>query len=149
MVIGFNVKPEAKAAEAAAAAGVTLKNYSIIYEALDDIKLSMEAQLESIIKEKPLGKAKVQAIFNVPKLGAIAGSSVTDGKITRTAMVRLVRDTKAIFTGKIASLKRFKDDVKEVDKGFECGIGIEGFNEIVVGDVIEAYELETIRPSLY
>jgi translation initiation factor IF-2 len=149
MIIGFNVKPEAKAEEAAKSAGVTLKTYTIIYEALDDIKLAMEAQLESIIKEKAMGKARVQALFNVPKLGTIAGSSVTDGKITRTAMVRLLRDSKPIFTGKIASLKRFKDDVKEVDKGFECGIGIEGFNEIKEGDIIEAYELETIRPSLY
>ena len=148
MLIGFNVKPESKAQEAAAQRGVSLKTYSIIYEALDDVRLSMEGQLEAIIKEKALGKAKVQALFNVPKLGTIAGSSVTDGKITRTAFVRVQRDSKAIFTGKIASLRRFKDDVKEVDKGFECGIGIEGFNELREGDVIEAYELETIRPSL-
>jgi len=115
---------------------------------LDDVKLAMEGLLEAIIKEKALGKARVQALFNVPKLGTIAGSSVTDGKITRTAYVRVQRDAKSIFSGKIASLRRFKDDVKEVDKGFECGIGIEGFNELREGDVIEAYELETIRPSL-
>ena len=148
LLIGFNVKPEAKANEAASQQQVTLKNYTIIYEALDDIKLAMEAQLDAIIREKAVGKAKVQALFNVPKLGTIAGSSVTDGKITRASMVRLMRDSKPIFTGKIASLRRFKDDVKEVDKGFECGIGIEGFNELREGDVIEAYELETIRPSL-
>ncbi len=148
LLIGFNVKPEAKAAEAAVKAEVTVKTYTIIYEALDDIKLAMEGLLDAIIREKILGRAKVQALFNVPKLGTIAGSSVMDGKITRTAHARLLRDQKAIFTGKIASLRRFKDDVKEVDKGFECGIGIEGFNEMREGDVIEAYELETIRPSL-
>jgi translation initiation factor IF-2 len=148
LVIGFNTKSESGSAETAAQKGVEIKHYSIIYEALDDVKLAMEGLLESIIKEKALGKAKVQALFNVPKLGTIAGSSVIDGKITRTAMVRIQREQKPIFSGKIASLRRFKDDVREVDKGFECGIGIEGFNELKEGDIIEAYELETIRPSL-
>ena len=148
MIVGFNVKPESKAAETAASQGVTLKQYDIIYEALDDVKLAMEGLLEAIIKEKVVGHAKVLQTFNVPKLGTIAGSSVTDGKITRTSMVRLLRDQKPILTGKIASLKRFKDDVREVDKGFECGIGIENFTDFQPGDVIEAYELETIRPSL-
>ena len=148
MIVGFNAKGESKAAETAASQGVSLKQYSIIYEALDDVKLAMEDKLEAIIKEKVVGHAKVLQTFNVPKLGTIAGSSVTDGKVTRAAMVRLVRDTKAIFTGKIASLRRFKDDVKEVEKGFECGIGIENFADFKEGDVIEAYELETIRPSL-
>jgi translation initiation factor IF-2 len=148
MIVGFNVKPESKAAETAASQGVTLKLYNIIYEALDEVKLAMEGLLEAIIKEKVIGHAKVLQTFNVPKLGAIAGSSVTDGKVVRSAMVRLMRDQKSIFTGKIASLRRFKDDVKEVEKGFECGIGIENFNEFQPGDVIEAYELETIRPSL-
>ncbi|MBS2020924.1 MAG: translation initiation factor IF-2, partial [Deltaproteobacteria bacterium] len=149
IIIGFNTKAESKAAETAAQRGVHLKLYTIIYEAIDDVKLAMEGLLEAIIKEKALGKAKVLALFNVPKLGSIAGSSVIDGKITRTAMVRLVRDSKPIFSGKLASLRRFKDDVKEVDKGFECGIGIEGFSEMKEGDIIEAYELETIRPSLW
>src|SRR5437899_913526 len=130
------------------AEGVALKQYDIIYEALDDVKLAMEGLLEAIIKEKVVGHAKVLQTFNVPKLGTIAGSSVTDGKITRTSMVRLLRDQKPILTSKIASLKRFKDDVKEVDKGFECGIGIEDFTDFQPGDVIEAYELETLRPSL-
>ena len=148
MIVGFNTKIESKAGEAASQQEVTLKQYSIIYEALDDVKLAMEDKLESIIKEKVLGRAKVQALFNVPKLGTIAGSSVVDGKVTRTAFLRVLRDSKSIFTGKVASLRRFKDDVKEVDKGFECGIGIENFNEFKEGDIIEAYELETIRPSL-
>ncbi|HTO98993.1 MAG TPA: translation initiation factor IF-2 [Myxococcales bacterium] len=148
MIVGFNVKPESKAAETAASQGVTLKQYGIIYEALDDVKLAMEGLLEAIIKEKVVGHAKVLQTFNVPRLGTIAGSSVTDGKITRTSMVRLLRDQKPVLTSKIASLKRFKDDVKEVDKGFECGIGIENFTDFQPGDVIEAYELETIRPSL-
>src|SRR5712664_520029 len=148
MIVGFNVKSESKAAETASSQGVPLKQYDIIYEALDDVKLAMEGLLEAIIKEKVLGHAKVLQTFNVPKLGTIAGSSVTDGKITRTSMVRLMRDSKPIITSKIASLKRFKDDVREVDKGFECGIGIENFTDFQPGDVIEAYELETIRPSL-
>ena len=148
MIVGFNVKPESKAGDAAASLGVTVKTYSIIYEALDEVKLAMEGLLEAIIKERVLGHAKVQALFNVPKLGTIAGSAVTDGKVTRTSFVRLLRDSKPIFTGRIASLRRFKDDVKEVDKGFECGIGLENFNDLKEGDVIEAYELETIRPSL-
>ncbi|HXL40684.1 MAG TPA: translation initiation factor IF-2 [Myxococcales bacterium] len=148
MIVGFNVKSESKAAETASSQGVTLKQYGIIYEALDEVKLAMEGLLEAIIKEKVLGHAKVLQTFNVPKLGTIAGSSVTDGKITRTSMVRLMRDSKPIITSKIASLKRFKDDVREVDKGFECGIGIENFTDFQPGDVIEAYELETIRPSL-
>jgi translation initiation factor IF-2 len=148
MIVGFSVKPESKAAETAASQGVTLKQYDIIYEALDDVKLAMEGLLEAIVKEKVVGHAKVLQTFNVPKLGTIAGSSVTDGKITRTSMVRLLRDQKPILTSKIASLKRFKDDVREVDKGFECGIGIENFTDFQPGDVIEAYELETIRPSL-
>jgi translation initiation factor IF-2 len=155
MIVGFNVKPESKAAETAASLGVTVKTYNVIYEALDDVKLAMEGLLEAIIKEKVLGHAKVLQTFNVPKLGTIAGSSVTDGKITRTSQVRVQREikpgspnTNIIFSGKLASLKRFKDDVKEVDKGFECGIGIENFTDFQPGDVIEAYELETIRPSL-
>jgi len=112
------------------------------------VKLAMEGLLEAIIKEKVIGHAKVLQVFNVPKLGAIAGSSVSDGKITRAAMVRLLRADKPVFAGRLASLKRFKDDVKEVEKGFECGIGLENFNDLKEGDVIEAYELETIRPSL-
>jgi translation initiation factor IF-2 len=148
MIVGFNVKPESKAAETAASLGVTIKTYSIIYEALDEVKLAMEGLLEAIIREKVVGHARVLQTFNVPKLGTIAGSSVTDGKITRASMVRLMRDAKPIITSKIASLRRFKDDVKEVDKGFECGIGLENFTDFQPGDVIEAYELETIRPSL-
>ena len=148
MIVGFNTKAESKAQETASAQGVSLKHYTIIYEALDEVKLAMEDKLESIIKEKVVGHAKVLQMFNVPKLGTIAGTSVTDGKVTRAAMVRLLRDSKSIFTGKIASLRRFKDDVKEVEKGFECGIGIENFADFKEGDVIEAYELETIRPSL-
>ena len=148
LIVGFNTKSESKADESAVGEGVEIKHYSIIYEALDDVKLAMEGLLEAIIRERVLGHAKVQALFNVPKLGTIAGSAVTDGKVTRTSLVRLLRDSKPIFTGRIASLRRFKDDVKEVDKGFECGIGLENFNDLKEGDVIEAYELETIRPSL-
>src|SRR5207248_9684057 len=116
--------PESKAAETAASQGVTLKQYDIIYEALDDVKLAMEGLLEAIIKEQVVGHAKVLQTFNVPKLGTIAGSSVTDGKITRTSMARLLRAQKPIITSKIAPLTRFKHDVREEDKGFEYGLAI-------------------------
>src|SRR5205085_1970991 len=114
LIVGFNTKSESKADESASSEGVEIKHYSIIYEALDDVKLAMEGLLEAIIRERVLGHAKVQALFNVPKLGTIAGSAVTDGKVTRTSFVRLLRDSNPIFTGRIASLRRFKDVGKEV-----------------------------------
>ena len=108
----------------------------------------MEDLLEPIRVEKKLGKAEVRNLFNVPKLGVIAGSSVTEGVIKRAANVRLWRANKQIYQGKLASLKRFKDDVKEVATGFECGIGIEGYTDIQAGDVLEVFEIEEIRQSL-
>jgi translation initiation factor IF-2 len=108
----------------------------------------MEDLLEPIRTEKKLGKAEVRNIFNVPKLGMVAGSAVTEGVIKRSAHLRLWRANKQIFQGKLASLKRFKDDVREVTHGYECGIGIEGFAELQPGDIIEAFEIEETRPSL-
>ncbi len=147
-VIGFNSRPESGAESAAKALEVKWATYGIIYELLDGITHMMEDLLEPIRVEKKLGKAEVRNLFNVPKLGVVAGSSVTEGTLKRSAHVRVWRSNKQIFQGKLASLKRFKDDVREVAQGFECGIGIEGFAEIQAGDVIEAYEIEEIRPSL-
>jgi translation initiation factor IF-2 len=148
IIIGFNVRPEPKAAETASKQGVDIRNYSIIYEAVDEVRKAMEGLLEPIRREHTLGRAEVRNLFSVPKLGTIAGCAVVDGKIARSAMVRLIRDSKQVYTGKIGSLRRFKDDVREVASGFECGLSIDGYADIKQGDVIEAYEIEEIRQSL-
>ncbi len=148
IIVGFSTKPETKVEQIASQQGVKILLFDIIYEAVDKIREEMANLLEPIIKEKPLGKAEVRALFNIPKIGAIAGSAVTEGVVKRGAHVRVLRDRKVIHTGKIGSLKRLKDDVREVQAGFECGIGVEGFSDVKPGDVLEAYELEEIRPSL-
>ncbi len=148
MVIGFNSRPESGAEAAGKVLGVKHDTFSIIYELLDGVKLLMEDLLEPIRTEKKLGRAEVRSLFNVPKLGTIAGSSVLDGNIKRTAQVRVWRENKQIYQGKVASLRRFKDDVKEVATGFECGIGIDGFSDMKAGDIIEAFEIEETRQSL-
>ncbi len=147
-VLGFNVKPESGSEAAAKAQGVAIFTYSIIYELIDGVRLAMEGLLEPIRTEKKLGRAEVRNLFNVPKLGTIAGCSVTEGVIRRTGQVRIFREGKPIGTGKVASLKRFKDDVREVAQGFECGIGVEGYQDFKAGDIIEAFEIEETRPSL-
>jgi translation initiation factor IF-2 len=148
LVVGFNVKPESGAESAAKAQQVTLQTYSIIYELIDGVRTAMEELLEPIRTERKLGRAEVRNTFNVPKLGTIAGAAVLDGVIKRGSFVRLMRENKQLFSGKMASLRRFKDDVKEVAQGFECGIGIENFNDLKPGDIIEAYEIEETRQSL-
>ncbi|MDY7228764.1 translation initiation factor IF-2 [Hyalangium rubrum] len=148
LVLGFNVKPESGAESAAKAQDVTLQGYSIIYELIDGVRTAMEELLEPIRTERKLGRAEVRNTFNVPKLGTIAGAAVLEGVIRRGAFVRLMRENKQLFSGKMASLKRFKDDVKEVAQGFECGIGIENYNDLKQGDIIEAYEIEETRQSL-
>ncbi len=147
-VLGFNVKPESGSEAAAKAQGVAIYTYSIIYELIDGVRKAMEGLLEPIRTEKKLGRAEVRNLFNVPKLGTIAGCSVVEGVIKRTSQVRIFREEKAIGTGKVASLKRFKDDVREVAQGFECGIGVEGWQDFKAGDIIEAFEVEETRPSL-
>jgi translation initiation factor IF-2 len=114
----------------------------VIYEVEDDIKKAMEGILAPIVEEKILGRAEVRQIFKVSRIGTIAGSYVVDGKIVRTAKMRLLRDSVVIFDGRIAALRRFKDDAKEVASGFECGISLDGYNDVKVGDVLEAYVLE-------
>ncbi len=147
IIVGFNTKPETKVEQIASQQAVKVLMFSIIYEAVDAVRHEMEDLLEPIIKEKPLGKAEVRQLFNIPKAGVIAGSAVTEGVIKRNSHVRVLRDRKPVFTGKITSLRRIKDDVREVAAPLECGIGIEGF-EVKAGDILDAYELEEIRPSL-
>jgi translation initiation factor IF-2 len=148
LVVGFNVKPESGTEPAAKAQGVVLQTYDIIYDLVDGVRKAMEDLLEPIRTERKLGKAEVRNTFNVPKLGTIAGVAVVDGVMRRGAFIRLLRDSKQLYAGKMASLRRFKDDVKEVTQGFECGIGIENYSDLKPGDIIEAYEIEETRPSL-
>jgi translation initiation factor IF-2 len=148
IVVGFNVRPESGAETTAKAQEVSLHMYTIIYELIDGVRRAMEGMLEPIRTERRLGRAEVRNLFNVPKLGTIAGAAVIDGTIKRTALIRLLRDNKQVYAGKMASLRRFKDDVREVAQGFECGIGIENYNDLKPGDIIEAYEIEETRPSL-
>jgi translation initiation factor IF-2 len=142
IVIGFNVRPERKAQELADQEQVDIRLHSIIYELQDEIRNAMTGLLEPILKEVYLGRADVKNVFKVPKAGVIAGCQVADGLIKRDTEVRLLRDGAVIFTGKIGSLKRFKDDASEVRSGMECGIGIANFNDIKVGDVIECFRVE-------
>jgi translation initiation factor IF-2 len=148
VVVGFNVRPDGGAQTLAKRHGVEIKTYSIVYEMMDDLKKAMAGLLTPEIVEKQLGRAEVRETFTVPKIGMIAGSFISEGKITRNAEVRLVRDGKIVYTGKLASLRRFKDDAKEVAQGYECGIGIENFNDLKVGDIIEAFVKESIVRAL-
>lgn len=148
IIIGFNVRTESGALGIADKEDVSVKFYSVIYDAIDDVKKAIEGMLEPKIVEKTVGRAEVRQVFNISKLGAIAGSSVIDGKIIRTAKARLLRENSVVYTGDISSLKRFKDDVKEVLAGQECGIGIENYNDIKVGDLIECYEVQEIKQTL-
>jgi translation initiation factor IF-2 len=148
IIIGFNVRPETKARSLAEAEGIQIKTYNIIYELLDDVKNSMAGLLDKKRVENYLGRAEVRQTFSLPKAGTIAGCFVIDGKLVRNAQIRLLRDSRIIFDGKLNSLKRFKDDAKEVAQGYECGMGIDGYNDIKVGDLIEAYEIEMVTQEL-
>ncbi|MBO4301651.1 MAG: translation initiation factor IF-2 [Desulfovibrio sp.] len=140
IIIGFNVRPTSRIKEVADHENVDIRFYDIIYKLVDDIKSAMAGMLAPVQREVYLGQVEVRETFNVPKVGLIAGSYVADGKIVRNAGVRLLREGIVVYTGKIASLKRFKDDVREVVKGNECGVGLENFNDIKIGDIIEAFE---------
>ena len=145
IIIGFNVRPEATAKATAEREGVDIRLYSIIYNAIEDISAAMKGMLAPKFKEVIDGHAEIRQIFKIPSVGSIAGSYVTDGKISRNSDIRLIRDGIVVFEGKIASLKREKDDAKEVNEGYECGIGLEKYNDIKLGDVIEAYSQEEIK----
>lgn len=148
IVLGFNVRPEVKAHALAEKEGVDIRLYNIIYDAVDDIRKAMEGLLEPTLKEKYLGRAEIREVFSVPKHGNVAGSYILDGKMLRNSQVRLLRDNIVIYEGKMASLRRFKDDVKEVTSGYECGISLENYNDIKVGDIIEAFEIEKVAATL-
>jgi translation initiation factor IF-2 len=148
-IIGFNVRPDGKARKAAEQAEVEIRTYEIIYKLLEDIELSMVGMLDPEFEEQVTGEAEVREIFRVPRLGAIAGCMVTSGVITRGSKVRFLRDGSIIWKGAIASLRRFKDDAREVREGFECGVGLDDFQDLKPGDIIETYEdIEVERTSL-
>jgi translation initiation factor IF-2 len=148
IILGFNVRPEAKAAAQAELEGVDIRLYNVIYDAVNDVRDAMEGLLAPTLREKHLGKVEVRETFHVSKVGTIAGCYVTDGKVVRNALVRLIRDNIVVWEGKLASLKRFKDDVKEVQSGYECGLSLENYNDIKVGDVVEVYEMEEVKTTL-
>jgi translation initiation factor IF-2 len=140
IVIGFHVRPEPAARRSAEGQGVDVRTYQIIYEVTDDIRKAMVGLLPPIVLEVTLGRAEVRRTFNVPRIGTISGSFVLEGLVRRGAQCRLVRDGVQVYDGRVGSLKRFKDDAREVATGFECGIGIDGYNDLKIGDVIEVYE---------
>jgi translation initiation factor IF-2 len=148
IILGFNVRPEVKAQALAEKEGVDIRLYNIIYDAVEDVKKAMEGLLEPTLREKHLGRAEIRETFSVPKVGMVAGCYVLDGKMLRNAQVRLLRDNVVIYTGKMSSLRRFKDDMKEVATGYECGIGLENYNDLKVGDIIEAFEIEKVAATL-
>ncbi|MDX1707059.1 MAG: translation initiation factor IF-2 [Desulfobacterales bacterium] len=148
IIIGFNVRPTPKVQALANDEKVDMRFYSVIYDVIKDVKSAMAGMMASTFEEHVLGTAEVREVFQIPKIGNIAGCYVTDGKIERGQKLRLLRDGIVIFEGKNSSLRRFKDDVKEVQAGYECGIGIEHFNDIKVGDTIDCYYLKEIRPEL-
>ncbi len=148
VILGFNVRPETKAADLAERERVDVRLYSVIYDAVDDIRKAMEGMLEPTFREVSQGRAEVRNTFHISKVGTIAGCHVISGKFTRNASIRLLRDSVVVHEGKLSSLKRFKDDVREVLEGYECGIGIESFNDIRIGDQIEAYVLEKVASTL-
>jgi len=144
VIVGFNVRPERMAQELAEKESIDIRLHTVIYNVTDELKKAMEGLLEPTFKEVVAGHAEIRNTFRVPKVGVIAGCYVTDGRIPRTAQVRLLRDNVVVFEGKIGSLRRFKDDVSEVKEGFECGIGIAGYNDVKLSDVIEAFTMEKV-----
>ncbi|TAJ30292.1 MAG: translation initiation factor IF-2 [Nitrospirae bacterium] len=149
IVIGFNIRPEPKAAALAEREGVDIRLYTIIYDAIADIKAAMEGLLEPTLKERVLGRAEVRQVFTIPKAGTIAGCYVIEGTISRTsAGVRVVRDHVTVYEGKLGSLRRFKDDVREVQQGYECGIGVENFADLKEGDILEVYVQDKVAAKL-
>jgi len=148
VVIGFNVRPERKAADLAEKEKVDIRLHAIIYELTDEIKRAMHGLLEPTFKENPLGRAAVQETFRIPKVGTIAGCIVKEGKLVRDAQVRVLRDSAVVHTGKLSSLRRFKDDASEVRVGMECGVSVANFSDIKPGDIIEAFTIEKVAPMM-
>ena len=145
LVIGFNVRPSARASALAEREGVDIRTYRVIYQLTDEIQQALVGMLTPVQTEETLGEAEVRALFKVSRLGTIAGCMVTTGVVRRGAQVRIVRDGTVIYETSIAQLKRFKDDAREVAEGFECGILLDGFNDVKEGDILEAYETRQIE----
>ena len=148
IIIGFNIRPEVKAAQLADREGIELRLYGIIYDVIADVRAAMEGMLAPTYKENPLGRAEVREVFSVSKIGMVAGCMVVEGGVTRGAQVRVVRDHVVVHTGRLSTLRRFKDDVREVSAGTECGASVEKFQDVKVGDVLEVYELEEVARRL-
>ncbi len=148
IIIGFNVRANPRVAALAEKEEVDIRYYDVIYNAINDVRLAMSGLLEPVLQERVIGHANIKEIFKVPKVGAIAGCQVTDGKVDRKAKIRLLRDDVVVFDGKIASLRRFKEDAKEVLSGYECGIGLENFNDVKPGDIFEVYEVDEVAAEL-
>jgi len=148
LLVGFNVRANTQARQLAESEGADIRYYAIIYDLVDDLKGMLSGMLAPEIRENIIGYAEVREVFNVSKVGKIAGSFVTEGMVRRGAKVRLLRDDVVIFNGGLQTLRRFKDDVREVQNAYECGIALEGFNDIKVGDVVECYEVESIEREL-
>jgi translation initiation factor IF-2 len=148
VVIGFNSRADATARKLVQSAGVDVRYYTIIYDAVDEIKAALSGMLAPERKESVLGLVEVREVYRISKVGTVAGCYVLDGSIKRGAMVRVLRDNVVIHTGELDSLKRFKDDVKEVKSGFECGLSLKGFNDLEVGDHLEVYEMVEVARSL-
>ncbi|HTO75621.1 MAG TPA: translation initiation factor IF-2, partial [Thermoanaerobaculia bacterium] len=144
IIVGFNVRPEKKAEAEAEKDGVEIRLHTVIYHVTDEIKAAMEGLLEPTLKEVAQGRAEVRNTFKVPKFGVVAGCYVTEGSISRSSSLRLLRDNRVVYEGKVGSLRRFKDDVSEVKQGFECGIGLDRYQDVKVGDIIEAYQVEKV-----
>ena len=148
IIVGFQVRPSGNAAKLAEQEGVDIRKYSIIYDAIEEVKSAMEGMLAPTLKEQVTSTIEVREVFNISKVGMVAGAMVKTGKVKRTDKARLIRDGIVIFTGSINALKRFKDDVKEVGTNFECGISLTNFNDLKVGDVIETYEEVEVKQTL-
>jgi translation initiation factor IF-2 len=148
IIIGFNVRPDSNAKKMAEAEGVQIRLYRVIYDVIDDVRSALEGMLTPTIKENVIGQAEVRAVFKVPKAGKIAGCFVQEGQIKRNAKVRLIRDGVVIWDGSLDALKRFKDDVREVKAGYECGMNLANFQDVREGDILEAYELVEEKRTL-
>jgi translation initiation factor IF-2 len=148
IVVGFNVRPDKQARDLAEREGIDLRLYRVIYDAIDDVRQALSGMLKPEERETQLGTAEVRTLFRIPRIGVVAGCYVTEGKIERDAQARLVRDGVVVYEGKIGSLRRFKDDVREVAQGYECGISIEGYQDVKEGDLIEAFEVHEVARSI-
>jgi len=148
VIVGFNVRPDANAKRAAEADGVEIRTYSVIYDAIDDVKAAMSGLLKPVLREESLGEVEIRETFKVPKAGKIAGCHVMQGLIRRTARVRLVRDGVVLWDGRIATLRHFKDEAREVKAGMDCGVALEGYQDFLVGDLLEVYDVVEEKRTL-